>query len=150
MTASKIGRSRAGPVEKYSSSDIAGAHSWLCPRRLNCLSHSGHLHAGTRSACPLASPCSSRGVDQAIAHAWLGDEARSLGVLAQLLAQLAGVDPQVLRLPAVLGAPNRPQDGPVGDDPARMAGQGGEEPELLGRQVDLAAGSGDTMLAQDR
>ena len=35
ITASKIGRSRSGPVEKYSSSDMAGAHSCDWPRRPN-------------------------------------------------------------------------------------------------------------------
>ena len=47
MTASKIGRSRSGPVEKYSSSVIAGAHSCDCPRRRNRRRHSGHVHAAT-------------------------------------------------------------------------------------------------------
>src|SRR5262249_11332992 len=47
MTASKIGRSRSGPVEKYSSSDIAGAHSCDCPLRPNWRPHFSHTHAGT-------------------------------------------------------------------------------------------------------
>src|SRR6185436_14361287 len=38
------------------------------------------------------------GVDEAVADAGLGDEARGGGVVAELLADLAGVHPQVLGL----------------------------------------------------
>ncbi|TMM14840.1 MAG: maleylpyruvate isomerase family mycothiol-dependent enzyme, partial [Actinobacteria bacterium] len=47
ITASKIGRSCGGPVEKYSSSDIAGAHSCDCPARANRRPHAGQFHPGT-------------------------------------------------------------------------------------------------------
>ena len=49
MTASKTGRSNGGPVEKYSSSDIAGEHSWPCPLRANCRWHFGQTQIGTLS-----------------------------------------------------------------------------------------------------
>src|SRR5205807_2032395 len=50
MTASKIGLSRSGPVEKYSSRVIAGAHSWDCFVRPNWRPHSGQGQRGTPSA----------------------------------------------------------------------------------------------------
>ena len=46
MTASKIGRSRSGPVEKYSSSDMAGEHSCDWPFRANRRWHSGQVRTG--------------------------------------------------------------------------------------------------------
>ena len=46
MTASKMGRSGSGPVEKYSSSDI-GAYLWDWLRRPNCRSHFGQVQLGT-------------------------------------------------------------------------------------------------------
>ena len=51
-TASKIGRSKSGPVEKYSSTVIAGAHSCPCRRRAKRRWHSGHTHAGMRPSLP--------------------------------------------------------------------------------------------------
>ena len=52
ITASNTGRSNGGPVEKYSSTDIAGAHSWPCLVRPNCRPHSGHTHLGTMESLP--------------------------------------------------------------------------------------------------
>ena len=52
ITASKIGRSNGGPVEKYSSTVIAGAHSWPWPLRANCRWHSGHTQLGTTASLP--------------------------------------------------------------------------------------------------
>ena len=52
ITASKIGRSKGGPVEKYSSSVIAGEHSWPCPLRANCRWHFGHTQIGTTESLP--------------------------------------------------------------------------------------------------
>ena len=51
-----------------------------------------------------------RGIDEAVADARLGDQVRGGRVIVELLAQLAGVDPQVLRLGAVLRAPHLPQE----------------------------------------
>jgi hypothetical protein len=50
ITASKTGRSQGGPVAKYSSIDMAGAHSWDCPRRRKRRPQSGHVHPGTAIA----------------------------------------------------------------------------------------------------
>ena len=47
MTASKMGRSWAGPEAKYSSMVIAGAHSWPWLARRNNRAHDGHVHAVT-------------------------------------------------------------------------------------------------------
>ena len=58
-TASKIGRSRCGPVAKYCSSDIAGAHSCVWLRRPNRRAHSGHVHPGIGPVCPSAPWCRS-------------------------------------------------------------------------------------------
>ena len=43
-TSSKIGRSNAGPVAKYSSSVIAGAHVWPWFALPNVRLHAGHVH----------------------------------------------------------------------------------------------------------
>ncbi len=44
-TASKTGRSNSGPVEKYSSMVIAGAHSWDWLVRPKRRRHDGHVHS---------------------------------------------------------------------------------------------------------
>src|SRR4051794_31304262 len=49
MTASNTGRSCGGPVEKYSSSVIAGAHSCDWPARPNWRPQSGQIHPGTET-----------------------------------------------------------------------------------------------------
>src|SRR5438093_400746 len=84
-------------------------------------------------------------VDEAVADAGLGDESRPAGVVAQLLAQLADVDAQVLGLGAVLRAPYLLQDHAVGEDPAGPAGQQLEEPELLRGEVDQSPADGDSV-----
>src|SRR5581483_8633815 len=75
-------------------------------------------------------------VDEAVADAGLGDETGAVGVLAQLFAQLVGVDAEVLRLAGGGGAPHLGQDAAVGQHLAGVARQQGEEGELLRREVD--------------
>src|SRR4051812_24940477 len=53
-------------------------------------------------------------VEEPVPNAWLGDEPGMGGVVIELLAKLAGVDPQVLRFRAVLRAPHLLEDRPVG------------------------------------
>src|SRR5580698_6060251 len=48
-TASKIGRSKEGPLEKYSSRDSAGAHRCDRPTRANRRPHFGQSHDGIPS-----------------------------------------------------------------------------------------------------
>jgi len=48
------------------------------------------------------------------------------------------IDPQIVRLGAIVGPPHLPQQHAVGKHPTGMASQRGEEGELLGRQIDLA------------
>ena len=55
------------------------------------------------------------GVDQAVADACDGDQPASLGSVAELLADLAGVDAEVLGLVAVVGAPDFLEDRALGD-----------------------------------
>src|SRR4051812_29665454 len=74
-------------------------------------------------------------IDEAVADARLGDESGAGGVVAQLLAELAGVHAQVLRLGPVLGPPHLLQDRPVGEHPPRPPAEQGEEGELLRGQV---------------
>src|SRR2546425_2580166 len=51
MTSSNTGRSWGGPVEKYSSSEMAGAHSWDCLGRPNRRPQSGQVQAVTPTCC---------------------------------------------------------------------------------------------------
>src|SRR2546423_11560660 len=52
MTASNTGRSWAGPVSKYSSSDIAGEQSCDCRVLPNCRPHFGQIHGSTSTSLP--------------------------------------------------------------------------------------------------
>src|SRR5437870_860600 len=72
-------------------------------------------------------------LDQAVADSRLRDQTRPGGVVAELLAELAGVDAEVLRLGAVVGAPHLLEDRAMGQHPAGPPGQEGEEGELLRR-----------------
>src|SRR5205823_532949 len=87
-----------------------------------------------------SAPFRSR-IDQAIAHARLRDESGVGGVVVELLAQLAGVDAQILALAAVLGAPHLLQDGAVSEKASRPTGEESEKGKVLGRQGDVAAGA---------
>ena len=55
---------------------------------------------------------------------------------AELLAQLARVDAQVVGLGVVARAPHLVEQGAVGEDPPGVAGERGEHAELLGREVE--------------
>src|SRR5207247_10960378 len=70
-------------------------------------------------------------LDKAVADAGFGHQPRAGGVVAELLAQLAGVDAEVLRLRAVVGAPHLLEDRAMGQHPAGPPRQQGEEAELL-------------------
>src|SRR5438270_4099703 len=87
-------------------------------------------------------------INQAIPDTRLRDEPGMRRVVVQLLAQLTGVDAQVLALAPVLGPPHFLEDGPVGQDPARPPGEEGEKGELLGRQLDLAVADGNGVAGQ--
>ena len=101
----------------------------------------GHL------AVPWALPTSQRGggisapfassglrgrIHEPVSHARLGDEVRAGRVVVELLAQVAGVDPEILRFPPVLGAPDLTQQHPVGEDTAGVAGQSAQDANSFG------------------
>src|SRR4051812_3546125 len=90
-----------------------------------------------RLPLPRAAPPSAAGSGhQPEAHARLREQA-SVAVIGvtELLAQLAGVDPEVVRLRAVARTPHLLQDRTVGEHASRVAGQQGEEVELLAGEV---------------
>src|SRR3954447_9822107 len=74
-------------------------------------------------------------LDEAVADAGFGDEPGRGGILGELLAQLARVDAQVLRLTPVLRAPHLLEDRAVGEDTTGVASEEREEVELLRREV---------------
>src|SRR5438552_17048759 len=78
-------------------------------------------------------------LDEAIADARLGHLPRPGGVVAELLAQLARVDAEVLRLRAVVGAPHILEDRALGQHPAGPARHPREKRELPGRELDPLA-----------
>src|SRR5437773_12156744 len=61
-------------------------------------------------------------LDEAVADARLGDQTRAGGVVAELLAELAGVDAGVLRLGAACGGPDRLEARGVGQQLAAPPG----------------------------
>src|SRR4051812_48273733 len=112
MPAIRVGLSPCSSLERSSRSAIGKCYDWSLWR--------GAIH-------------------EAVADAGLGDEPRGVRVVAELLADLAGVHPQVLRLTAVLGTPHLLQDGPVRQHAAGIAGQQRQERELLRGEVDRCA-----------
>ena len=69
----------------------------------------------------------------------------SSGSLFDLLAQLADIDAQILRVLGVRRPPDGGQDLLVRQDLAGMAGKEREQLEFLRRQLDLGAGACDAM-----
>ena len=72
---------------------------------------------------------------ETIADAEIGDEAWIAHVVVELLADLAGIHAQVLRLGSVVRPPHLLEDRLVGQHPPGVAGEQGQEGELLGRQT---------------
>ena len=68
---------------------------------------------------------------QPIADAEVGDKPRIAHVVVDLLADLAGIHTQVLRLGPVVRAPHLLEDRVVGQHPAGVPGQQSEEGKLL-------------------
>src|SRR5919108_5158122 len=81
------------------------------------------------------------GLEQPVADARLvADVARVGGIIAELLAQVADVDAEVVRLTLVRRAPHLAQQLRMGDHSSRMLCQEAKNGELLARQPDLDAG----------
>src|SRR5947208_8135224 len=81
-------------------------------------------------------------IHEAVPHSGFRDEPRRRGVVPELLADLAGVHAQVLRLAAVLGSPHLLQDRSVRQHSTGIAGEQREEAELFRRQVDQLSADG--------
>src|ERR1035438_3131524 len=74
--------------------------------------------------------------DEAVAHPGLGLNVLFAGFGIEFLAQLADKDAQVLRLVSRLRSPDGGEQGAMGHDLSRVAGQVEQQVELLGGEMD--------------